>query len=189
MDKFAGGFIIACFVVFYAYLFAAAFRQKRTVERVRYPFRIPALLLLFVIAVIIARAFPGTGIGDFFGHKPAWREALADFTVFCGFVLAVWARTVLGGNWSSRTVFKEGHELIERGPYRYVRHPMYSGMLLALAGLAIWVAHVGIIVIFAVCVLGVLARAQQEEALLSRHFPMAYREYKRRTKALIPFVF
>ena len=57
---------------------------------------------------------------------------------FAGFVVGVWARTVLGGNWSSSAAFKQGQELIERGPYRYVRHPLYSGILLLVVGLAIW---------------------------------------------------
>ncbi|MGD0116042.1 MAG: isoprenylcysteine carboxylmethyltransferase family protein [Dehalococcoidia bacterium] len=188
MDRFAGGFIIACYVAFYSYLIVAAFRQKRTLERVRYP-RLPLLLLALIVMLVIGRVFPGVAFGHFFDHKSAWRAALADILVFAGFAVAVWARTVLGGNWSSRTVFKEGHELIERGPYRYVRHPLYSGMLLMLIGLAVWIANVWVLVILAICVLGILTRAHQEEALLTRHFPIAYREYKRRTKALIPFVF
>ncbi len=188
MDKFAGGFIIACYVAFYAYLLVAAFRQKRTLERVRYP-RFPILLLVLILMLVIGRVFPGTALGHFFSHRPAWRAVLADAIVLAGLVVAFWARTVLGGNWSSRTVFKEGHELIRRGPYRYVRHPLYTGMLLMLVGVVVWIANVWVLIIFAVCVLGVLTRARQEEALLSRHFPIAYPEYKRRTKRLIPLVF
>jgi protein-S-isoprenylcysteine O-methyltransferase Ste14 len=150
--------------------------------------RIPALLFLFIVLLVIGLILGLRSPGDFFGHKPPWAEALAVVVVF-GFVVAAWARTVLGRNWSYGTAFKEHHELVERGPYRYVRHPIYSGMLLMLAGLVIRLTDVASIIILLAILVSFLIRIQQEEALLTRHFPVAYPAYKRRTKKLIPLVF
>ncbi len=105
--------------------------------------------------------------------------------VLVGLLIVVWARVVLGANWSGRITFKEGHELIQ---YRYVRHPIYSGLLLMALGTAVVVnrtsAFLGVFVYF--CVLWLKLR--QEEALLTKHFPEAYRAYQGKTKALIPLI-
>ncbi len=99
----------------------------------------------------------------------------------------VWARQHLGRNWSQTVAVKKDHELVTSGPYRYVRHPMYSGGLLACIGSAIvcggpW--------IFLLVILGSLFfwRMGAEDKLLAKQFPDEYPDYKKRTKALIPFV-
>src|SRR6185436_17634885 len=101
---------------------------------------------------------------------------------------AIWARTVLGGNWSSSVTFKENHELIERGPYRLVRHPIYTGILTMTLGTAIVAGRVaawlGLVFFFVLLWL----KSRKEEELLTKHFPEAYPAYKARTKALIPFL-
>ncbi|MGA3145773.1 MAG: isoprenylcysteine carboxylmethyltransferase family protein, partial [Verrucomicrobiota bacterium] len=98
-------------------------------------------------------------------------------------------RSGLGGNWSGSVTFKENHELIVRGPYRFVRHPIYTGILLMILGTAI---ISGRAVAFLALIIGFLIywqRLRQEEALLTKHFPETYPGYKSRTKALIPFLF
>ena len=113
---------------------------------------------------------------------------VGNVTVLIGLIIALWARTVLGGNWSASVTFRDNHELIERGPYRFVRHPIYTGVLLMFCGTAIvigrGIAFLALLILFLIYWL----RLRQEEALLTRHFPEAYRRYKSRTKALIPFV-
>jgi len=102
----------------------------------------------------------------------------------CGF--AVWARLALGANWSGTAKIKEDHELIVKGPYRFARHPIYTGILIACLGttLAIgeWRCMVGLIVVS----LGLVLKMTQEERLLTAAFPSAYPQYRRRVKALIP---
>ncbi len=187
MDRFAGAFIIACWAVVFAYIFIAAFNTKRTVERVSWWWRIPLLL----IAVVIIRLLPGLGgaqSGAVFWKRSPPEEITADAVSFLGLVVAIWARTVLGGNWSVGVAFKARHELVERGPYRYVRHPMYSGLLLLALGLAIWFGNLAGVAIFVVMFVGFWLRSREEEKLLTKHFPIAYPEYKRRTRALFPFL-
>jgi len=105
-----------------------------------------------------------------------------------GIAFAVWARFVLGRNWSSQVTLKREHELIRRGPYRLVRHPIYSGILLALLGTAIYVGEFRGLISFALFVIGWRLKARMEEALMMEHFGEKYREYQREVKALIPFV-
>jgi protein-S-isoprenylcysteine O-methyltransferase Ste14 len=83
---------------------------------------------------------------------------------------------------------KQGHELIERGPYRYVRHPIYTGLLLALVGTALlfgeWRAVLGFVIMF----VSFWRKLRLEETWLSEYFGPAYGEYMQRVKALIPGV-
>jgi protein-S-isoprenylcysteine O-methyltransferase Ste14 len=194
MERFAVVFIIACWAVAFGFIYLrAALGTKRTVERrVIWWWRIRLLLIpLVVIAIIVVRLLPDLGpkSGVVFWKRSPAEEITADAVSFLGLIVAIWARTVLGGNWSPGVAFKERHELIERGPYRYVRHPLYSGILLLAVGLAIWLGNLTGLTIFVVMFLAFWIRSREEEKLLTRHFPVDYPEYKRRTKALIPFVF
>lgn len=105
-----------------------------------------------------------------------------------GLVLALRARVVLGGNWSAIVTIKEQHELIQRGPYRYVRHPIYSAILLMLLGSAIVDGKLEWFVLTALCTVGLAIKARSEERLLTKHFPDGYPAYRQRVKAIIPFV-
>jgi protein-S-isoprenylcysteine O-methyltransferase Ste14 len=77
---------------------------------------------------------------------------------------------------------------MQRGPYRVVRHPIYSGLLLMTFGTVILVGKAGAFIILVMCFGGFWVKLRQEEALLSQHLP-GYSEYMRRTKALVPFIF
>mgnify|MGYP001553218921 CR=1 FL=1 len=115
-------------------------------------------------------------------------EAYIGLAITCGGVLfAFWARFTLGTNWSSRPMVKVGHELIVKGPYRLVRHPIYTGLLLAGAGSAIAVGRWCIMPGMALVVLGLLLKISQEERLMTEAFPAAYPDYRRQVKALIPW--
>jgi protein-S-isoprenylcysteine O-methyltransferase Ste14 len=100
----------------------------------------------------------------------------------------VWARRTLGRNWSANVTFKEGHELITSGPYAYVRHPIYSGLLLLILSVAVYAGSVISFVIFLLFFLGAFLKAGKEERLMAEHFPDAYPIYLKRVKAIIPFV-
>ena len=86
-------------------------------------------------------------------------------------------------------VLKENHELIERGPYAYVRHPIYSGALLLVLGSAVLFGRLVNFEILGLLLIAFVFKSQQEEALLTKRFPEAYPEYKTRVKAFIPSVF
>ena len=110
-------------------------------------------------------------------------------TLLCaaGIGFAIWARIVLGANWGMPMTLKQGHELVTAGPYACVRHPIYSGILLAMLGSALGIS----VLWFAVLLLNAaqfVYAARKEEQLMLRTFPNEYAVYMRRTKMIIPFI-
>jgi protein-S-isoprenylcysteine O-methyltransferase Ste14 len=108
--------------------------------------------------------------------------------VAVGLGFSVWARRHLGRNWSASVVVKEGHALIRTGPYRHLRHPIYTGILLAFLGTAVtigeWRALLGLLLV----VVSFATKSRQEEKRMRETFP-EYEQYQRKTAALIPFVY
>ena len=105
-----------------------------------------------------------------------------------GLIVALIARRTLAGNWSRAVAFKEDHELITTGLYHYVRHPIYTGVLLMILATALSVGTLSAGIGFVVIVLGLWLKLRAEEEILTKHFPKEYLAYKDRTKALIPYV-
>ena len=105
-----------------------------------------------------------------------------------GFALTVWARLVLGSNWSATVTVKENHELITRGPYRLVRHPIYSGLLLAILGSALPREDARAVAAVLVFLFALLRKAGIEEGRMIATFGDEYRAYRRRSKMVIPYI-
>ena len=105
----------------------------------------------------------------------------------CGF--AIWARVTLGANWSGRVTVKQDHELVTRGPYSLTRHPIYTGILLALVGTALAVGQWRGVIAIVVIAIAFVLKISQEERMMMQTFPAAYPEYRQRVKALVPGVF
>jgi protein-S-isoprenylcysteine O-methyltransferase Ste14 len=103
-------------------------------------------------------------------------------------VFAIWARLILGRNWSGVITLKERHELIERGPYRVVRHPIYTGILAMIAGTAIALGYFGGFVGSLLVFVSFWVKLKREEDLMLKHFPAEYAAYQRRVKRIIPFL-
>lgn len=191
MDNIFGLFIIVCWAIFLVYWTVAAFSVKRTTEGKgwrRWGWRFPIFAAVLLFVLLNRGAFSG------YAGSVLWRRtlavgAVADLITLAGLVVLLWARRTLGGNWSFDVVVKENHELIERGPYAYVRHPIYSGFLLMTLGTAVFSGLAGAFVIFAIVFLGFWFKSRQEERLLIKHFPEAYPRYKKRVRAFIPFIF
>ena len=121
------------------------------------------------------------------GTAPALQTAGLAITL-AGCLFAAWARVVLGGNWSGRATVKADHELITRGPYALARHPIYTGLLTALAGTVMVIGTWRAVAGFAIIVLAFVIKIRQEEILMMETFPEAYPRYRQRVKALIPGV-
>lgn len=180
-------FIALCWAGWLAYWVAMAFTSKRTVERAGFLGYRLAGIAAFAACAIVGRALNVTS------QSRAWHTPLAlglacDLIVLAGVAFTVWARVTLGRNWSAEVTFKEGHELIEAGPYRLVRHPIYTGLLLMALGTALdWARAVGFALLVALCA-GLWWKARTEERVMLAHFPDSYAEYRRRTHAIVPFV-
>ena len=107
------------------------------------------------------------------------------FTV-AGLCFAVWARMHLGEYWSGRITLKENHRVIQTGPYALVRHPMYSGFILALFGNAITLGTISAFAGFAFMLISLVRKLKIEETWLRSQFGAEYEAYRNRVKALIP---
>jgi protein-S-isoprenylcysteine O-methyltransferase Ste14 len=113
---------------------------------------------------------------------------VSSILCLCGLGFCFWARAVLGRNWSGTVTLKENHELIVRGPYRLVRHPIYTGLLAMLIATAIEQGHIagmiGLILVF----VSFWIKLSDEEEVMVDQFPDQYVTYRERTKRIIPFI-
>jgi protein-S-isoprenylcysteine O-methyltransferase Ste14 len=114
-------------------------------------------------------------------------EAIGAVLFVCGISLAVWARLHLGRNWGMPMTQRAEPELVTSGPYRFVRHPIYTGLLTAVLGTALVNNLLGLIVVAALLAYFYYS-GTVEERNLAATFPQAYPEYKSKTKMLIPFL-
>ena len=114
-------------------------------------------------------------------------RAIGNALCAVGIAFAIWARINLGANWSGRPATKESHELVTSGPYRFVRHPIYFGMLLSMVGTSLVIGIAGLLVLLGFGSV-VIYRIGVEERLMVQLFADKYLAYKKRTKAIIPFI-
>jgi len=166
---------------------AMAFFSKSTKRREspgqRLQHVIPAMLGFFLIfrenfgAVWLARTI--------FPDNPALMFVGAALT-FLGLLFSVWARLALGSNWSGTVTIKANHQLIRRGPYRFIRHPIYTGMLTALLATAITQRLLSGLVGFAVVFFALYRKAIREESFLSQEFGEAFVEHQQHTGMFLP---
>jgi protein-S-isoprenylcysteine O-methyltransferase Ste14 len=105
-----------------------------------------------------------------------------------GLLFSVWARFVLGRNWSGTVTIKQNHELIQRGPYQIVRHPIYTGILMALLGTAFVYGITRCFVGIPIVAVGFWLKLQIEEQFMLQQFGAQYADYRQQVRALIPFV-
>ena len=181
-------FVGFCWVALFTIWLIWALSVKRTKERQPLFGRLIYVLLLAFAAALLNGVVPKANLTRVILPHTLGTALLADVLVLVGLVIAVWARVVLGGNWSSLVTLKENHELIQSGPYRLVRHPIYSGLLVMILGTTILAGQLGGFVALLICSCGFWVKLRQEEALLTKRL-RGYPEYMARTKALVPFVF
>jgi protein-S-isoprenylcysteine O-methyltransferase Ste14 len=182
--------ITACWILFSVIWLLAAAATKRSiyhengVRRLRY--LIPLVLAFLLLTKryrlpypLNVRVIPATWTAE-------WMAAIL---CLAGLAFCLWARATLGRNWSGTITFKEGHELIERGPYRFVRHPIYTGLLAMFLATSIAFGHLGGLVAVILAFASFWIKWSEEEKLMRQHFPEQYRSYEQRVKRIIPFVF
>lgn len=143
--------------------------------------------LLFLI--IVAFLLPHLSIFRFVNFAPVslTLNLVGIIILAIGTWFFIWSREVLGKNWSQIVSAKKDHELIIAGPYAIVRNPMYTGGLVMVIGSAI-VAGGPFVFLFVLLVVLFVWRINAEDKLMEQQFPQQYPEYKKRTKALIPFI-
>jgi protein-S-isoprenylcysteine O-methyltransferase Ste14 len=181
--------IRGCWLTFAIVWLLAAVWTKRSVyresrsQRLGYTLPIVAAYFLLInggrmLYPLNLRVVPRTAI-------VAWAGMIL---CLAGLGFAIWARVVIGRNWSGTVTLKEDHQLIERGPYRLVRHPIYTGILSMFVATAILLGHlagsIGVVIVFA----SFWSKLIREEKVMLNQFPDKYGAYRQRVKRLIPFV-
>jgi protein-S-isoprenylcysteine O-methyltransferase Ste14 len=175
--------ILAGWAGFWIYWLAASVGVKSGQSRSTRFMAIRAGILIVVLLLLRTGALSGhTTTND------PWLQGIGLALFVLGLALAIWARLYLGRNWGMPMSQKVDPELVTTGPYQSIRHPIYSGMILAMIGTAIAVSLYGLV---AVILLGAyfVYSAFMEERLMTGLFPDSYPEYKRSTKMLVPFIF
>jgi protein-S-isoprenylcysteine O-methyltransferase Ste14 len=174
--------ILACWVAFWVFWLAASTGVKAGRTRWGQFAGIRVGILVVLLLLLRLRAFKGH-----VGTNNPWLEGIGLAVFLLGLALAIWARVYLGRNWGMPMSQKVDPELVTSGPYSRVRHPIYSGIILAMIGTTIAVSLYWLV---AVVLLGAyfLYSAIMEERSMARLFPDTYPEYKRSTKMLIPFI-
>jgi protein-S-isoprenylcysteine O-methyltransferase Ste14 len=147
-------------------------------------------LLVAVLIVILVRRAGASGAVFVFSSiftAPAVLGWAGAAVTAIGIGFAMWARFTLRRNWSPSPAAKEQHEFVMTGPYAYVRHPIYTGIMLAALGTALLGSILGIVV-FVVVTITLVWRMDKEEQIMLELFPRQYPAYQQRTKRLVPFV-
>jgi protein-S-isoprenylcysteine O-methyltransferase Ste14 len=175
-------------ITFCIYWGFSGFKAKRVIERQKFAHSLPYKILTIIgFLLVVWRKAPGVPPILFTTPGPVVDYVSVGLCLL-GLAETIWARRTLAGNWSADVTFKEEHKFVDRGPYRVVRHPIYSGVLLMALGTALssgrFVAVLGLILLFAGCWM----KSRQEELLLMKYFPEEYAGYKRRVKAFVPLL-
>jgi protein-S-isoprenylcysteine O-methyltransferase Ste14 len=168
---------------FWIYWLVAALSMKRSHVPWARELRIRALLLVVVIVLIRFGALRGHGL-----NTEPWRAGVGLVLFGLGLGMAIWARVHIGRNWGTPMSQKDDPELVTSGPYHLVRHPIYSGILLAGVGTAVALSWFWLVPVVLMGVYFVYS-ATVEERNMANQFPEAYPAYRRSTKMLVPFVF
>lgn len=146
----------------------------------------PWVLLLVPVYVAVLVVTPAA-VWEHLRHWDPVTGVLGLAVTVAGTALMIWARVVLGIMWAGRPMLQEGHELCTRGPYRLVRHPIYTGLLALAAGGTLAGGQGNGLVLVAGLVAMVAWRVPVEERMMITTFGDRYRDYRRRVPALVPF--
>ena len=181
--------IPACWILFAVIWLVTAASSKRSIYRESRAQRLRYSILLVLAFLLLSR---GPRLPYPFNLRiisaTATVQWMAGILCIAGLAFCLWARATLGRNWSGTITLKEGHELIERGPYRLVRHPIYTGLLAMFLATAIKFGYLSGIVAILLAFVSFWIKLSDEEKLMLQQFPDQYRSYQQRVKCIIPFV-
>lgn len=173
--------------VFAAYWAITALAVKRTKAAEKSADRLATLAVIALAFLLLFHS--RTSVGPLrwrFVPAETWIAWTGIVITAIGVALAIWARYCIGQYWSARVTLKEGHRLIRSGPYRWIRHPIYTGMLVASAGTALTLGECRGIVAVVLILATHSRKAQREERMLHTEFGEEYAAYRRTTGFLFP---
>jgi protein-S-isoprenylcysteine O-methyltransferase Ste14 len=181
--------LVTIWTVFWVAWILPAVFGKRTIRRQSSGSRILQIVLLLVAYVLIVNGRLGW---DLLNRRvvPAGTASLWSGygLLMAGMLFAGWARIFLGGNWSSSVTLKQDHTLVRSGPYRIVRHPIYTGLLVALLGTAIVLGELRCFIGVILAAIAWKMKSMNEEALMVEEFGDQYTRYRLQVKGLVPYL-
>ena len=176
-----------CWLIFLGYWFISARKLKAVKQREPLPERLKQIIAMAIAySLMFNDALGSSRIARRFVPVSDTLGEIGLAATIAGVAMAIWARWHLGENWSATVTLKEEHELIGSGPYRRIRHPIYTGMLVAFAGTALALGQVRGLMAFAVVVIAFYMKARKEERFLAQEFGERFREHQRRTGMFLP---
>lgn len=173
--------------VFAAYWGIAWFRTNRTKATESSADRLITIGIVVIAYELLFAQWLRIGPLRFrFVPDHSWIAWAGIALTWIGVAVAIWARYCLGVFWSARVTLKEGHQLIQTGPYAFIRHPIYTGMLLGCIGAALVVGEWRGVVAVGLLLVAHSRKALREERLLTQEFGETYGSYRRSTGFLFP---
>jgi len=161
--------------------------QAKTNAQTSFVSELSSLVKLTVSAFIIYVPIFGWLVKELYSAN-IWINVLGIILCGVGVFFMVWARHILGKNWSGKVMIQEDHSLIKEAPYSLVRHPQYFGFLLALLGTTLVLGQLFSFIWFLLMVVSMIIKSKQEDKLLMNEFPNEYPDYKKKVKMLFPFI-
>jgi protein-S-isoprenylcysteine O-methyltransferase Ste14 len=179
--------LFVIWVVFWLFWLILAYKT-RSPAKSRQSSLFPLLPLLIVfIWILMTNVFPGLLFIRIVPEEIIiWIAGIAITLAGLGF--AIWARLHLGTNWSGQPVIRVHHTLVRTGPYKFVRHPIYTGLFVAFAGTALAIGEFWAFFAIFVLLAAFIGKIRLEEKVLAEEFGASYIQYKKEVKALIPFI-
>jgi protein-S-isoprenylcysteine O-methyltransferase Ste14 len=169
------------------YWLVAALGVKRSAKRQN-----PAERMLYIVFMaagffLLYQENPNGGpLNHRFVRDQLWIAWLGSALCAAGVLFALWARRTIGKDWSAEVQIKQGHELIRSGPYAHIRHPIYTGLLLATLGTALLIGEYRGLIAVAIILVGFIRKARKEESFLAAEFGPAFAEHRRHTGFFLP---
>jgi protein-S-isoprenylcysteine O-methyltransferase Ste14 len=187
---YASSALAILWVAFWVYWLVSAVTAKKSIRDAGNLWRQGIFRLIIIALLIIIFKVPRLRL--FFLHERLFAPnpivpVIGLLLSALGLAFAVWARVHLGRNWGMPMTMRENPEFVTSGPYGLVRHPIYTGFLLAIIGTSLVAGSIWILV-FVICMAYFVSSAVTEEKLMTRRFPDQYSDYKNRTKMFVPFL-
>lgn len=182
-------------LILFVFWIVSAFSAKKTVQAGAWWRRMITIRIVFIVIVFILfkiGTFSPGGILSFYKSVavvPAspWLGLIGIICCAAGVAFAIWARIYLGKNWGMPMTLRVNPELVTSGPYKFVRHPIYTGILLTMFG-SIFTDGTPWVVALIFFGIYFIYSAKMEEKTMTKEFPNEYPAYMRRSKMLIPFI-
>ncbi len=185
--------IVICWLIYLLYWTVSAFFIKKSAEKKNWRqksgiLRLPLAILLFYYIIMkkpASLALTST-FGSLIFRSTLVLHIFGSILTVTGLLGALWARTIIGRNWSGYVTYKENHELLTNGPYRFVRHPIYSSIFLMILGTFVYSGLSFVLAMFVLLLFVFLSRIKKEEKIMIGLFGKKYEDYMKNTYALIP---